>query len=89
MASNLIVIASIVLFYSFIVWGIGSVYGTEDSYEVDQSGNYSLGVGFTDNIFGVSTYQSDCIPPLVNLFVITPLNFLLVGAVFFFIRGVA
>lgn len=86
--SNLVVLFSIVVFYSFIVWGIGSLYVDDSSeYIVEGDGSYSVTSGFSENIFGVSTYQNDYIPPIVNVLIITPLNFLLVGCVFYFLRS--
>lgn len=86
--SNLVVLASIVVFYTFIVWGISSLYVDESSeYLMSTDGSYSVETSFTENVFGVSTYQSDYIPPVVNALVITPLNFLLVGCVLYFLRS--
>ena len=86
--SNLVVMSGIVIFYAFILWGINGLYEETGDYGVDITGEYSLeDTSMTGNLFGVGTYQDDRIPPVINLLVITPMNFLLVGCLFYFLRS--
>lgn len=94
--SNLVVIFGVLVFYTFIFWGVDSLYGVENPGIITNPGElgevsaltmFDRISDFVSMIFKISTFSDPRVPTEITALVITPLNFLLFGSIVFLIRG--